>query len=107
MNDPLLNQQPGTVEPTGNELSCTNAYGVYDMVGNVHEWIDDGSFRGGYYLDTQQNNEGCDYVTTAHATWYHDYSIGFRCCADAAIGPAGNGEKPEAKGRPEAEKLEL
>ena len=47
--------------------SCTNGYGVHDMVGNVHEWTDDGSFRGGYYLDTKLNGEGCDYRTTAHA----------------------------------------
>ena len=73
------------------------------MVGNVHEWVDDGSFRGGYYLDTQQNNEGCDYVTTAHASWYHDYSIGFRCCADPVVAIPGDGEKPDPSDRPEPE----
>ncbi len=82
MNDPRANQQPNTVEPTGTTESCTNGYGVHDMVGNVHEWTDDGSFRGGYYLDTVKNGEGCDYRTTAHAPRYYDYSTGFRCCAD-------------------------
>jgi hypothetical protein len=53
------------------------------MVGNIHEWTDDGSFRGGYYLDTEINGEGCDYKTSAHAPWYYDYSTGFRCCSDA------------------------
>jgi hypothetical protein len=53
------------------------------MVGNIHEWTSDGTFRGGYYLDTKQNGEGCDYKTTAHAKTYYDYSTGFRCCADA------------------------
>ncbi len=83
MNDPLANQQPNTVEPTGAAAACTNGYGVHDMVGNVHEWTDDGSFRGGYYLDTSLNGEGCEYRTTAHAPAYYDYSTGFRCCADA------------------------
>lgn len=83
LNDPLANQQDNTVEPTGATATCTNGYGVHDMVGNVHEWTDDGSFRGGYYLDTKQNGEGCDYRTTAHARTYYDYSTGFRCCADA------------------------
>jgi formylglycine-generating enzyme required for sulfatase activity len=83
MNDPRANQQANTVEPTGAAASCTNDYGVHDMVGNVHEWTDDGSFRGGYYLDTKLNGEGCDYRTTAHAPSYYDYSTGFRCCADA------------------------
>ncbi|MBI2391431.1 MAG: SUMF1/EgtB/PvdO family nonheme iron enzyme [Deltaproteobacteria bacterium] len=82
MNDPRLNQTPNTVARTGEAAQCTNGYGVHDMVGNVHEWADDGAFHGGYYLDTRINREGCDYVTTAHARIYHDYSIGFRCCAD-------------------------
>ena len=61
-------------------------YGVYDMVGNLHEWTNDpeGTFLGGYYLDIHQNGDGCDYRTGAHAVWYHDYSTGFRCCADPA-----------------------
>jgi hypothetical protein len=83
LNDPRANQQANTVEPTGAASSCTNDYGVHDMVGNVHEWTDDASFRGGYYLDTKLNGEGCDYRTTAHAAAYYDYSTGFRCCADA------------------------
>ncbi len=82
MNDPRANQMDNTVEMTGAAESCTNDYGVHDMVGNVHEWTDDGSFRGGYYLDTKLNGEGCDYRTTAHAPAYYDYSTGFRCCAD-------------------------
>ena len=63
---------------------CTNGYGVYDMVGNIHEWVDDpaGTFQGGYYLDVEQNGDGCGYRTDAHNVTYHDYSTGFRCCAD-------------------------
>jgi hypothetical protein len=55
------------------------------MVGNLHEWIEDpeGTFRGGFYMDTLINGEGCDYATTAHSKKYHDYSTGFRCCMDA------------------------
>jgi hypothetical protein len=90
MNDPRANQQDNTVELTGAVESCTNEYGVHDMVGNVHEWTADGSFRGGYYLDTKLNGEGCDYRTTAHAPAYYDYSTGFRCCADAASGSVGD-----------------
>lgn len=85
MNDPRANQLPGTVAQTGDAERCTNGYGVHDMVGNVHEWTDDGTFRGGYYLDTEMNGEGCDYKTTAHAAWYYDYSTGFRCCADVEL----------------------
>jgi sulfatase modifying factor 1 len=84
MNDPQLNQMPGTVALTGAFGGCTNEFGVFDMVGNLHEWTGDpdGTFRGGYYMDTRLNGDGCQYTTRAHDTSYHDYSIGFRCCAD-------------------------
>ena len=85
LNDPRANQVANTVEETGAASACTNDYGVHDMVGNVHEWTDDGSFRGGYYLDTKLNGEGCNYRTTAHAPDYYDYSTGFRCCADPTV----------------------
>ncbi len=91
MNQPLLNQLDGTLARTGEHAGCTNGYGVYDMVGNLHEWVADahGAFQGGYYLDVASvgHGEGCGYVTTAHETRYHDYSTGFRCCADTP-GPA-------------------
>jgi len=89
MNDPRINQAPNTVAPTGSFPHCRNAFGVYDMVGNLHEWVGDvrdgtrGTFRGGYYQDTHLNGDGCTYRTTAHDVSYHDYSTGFRCCADA------------------------
>ena len=84
MNDPRLNQAPHTLARAGEHEECTNGYGVYDMVGNLHEWVDDpaGTFQGGYYLDTHINGDGCNYRTVAHASAYHDYSTGFRCCAD-------------------------
>jgi formylglycine-generating enzyme len=86
MSDSRLNRVPGTLSKTGSHSRCTNGYGVFDMVGNLHEWVDDaeGTFRGGYYLDTKLNGPGCNYRTTAHNATYHDYSTGFRCCA--AIG---------------------
>jgi sulfatase modifying factor 1 len=84
MNDPRLDQVEGGIAPTGSFPHCRSSFHVYDMVGNVHEWTADpsGTFRGGYFLDTKINGEGCDYHTVAHDASYHDYSTGFRCCAD-------------------------
>jgi hypothetical protein len=84
MTDPRLNQLEGTLTRTGERDGCTNEYGVHDMVGNLHEWVDDpdGTFQGGYYLDTHLNGDGCYYRTTAHPISHLDYSTGFRCCAD-------------------------
>jgi formylglycine-generating enzyme required for sulfatase activity len=85
MNDPRLNALEGTVAHTGRYAHCHSSWGTYDMVGNVHEWIEDpaGTFLGGSYLDTHINGDGCAYKTVAHDASYHDYSTGFRCCADA------------------------
>jgi sulfatase modifying factor 1 len=85
MNDPSLNALDGTVAKTGAFGKCTNGYGVFDMVGNLHEWTADkaGVFRGGYYQDAEKNGSGCNYATGAHFPTYHDYSTGFRCCRDA------------------------
>lgn len=84
MNNPLINQLPSSLLRTAERVECTNAYGVFDMVGNLHEWVDDpsGTFRGGFYMDTSLNGDGCSYQTTAHNFRYHDYSTGFRCCMD-------------------------
>jgi hypothetical protein len=87
MNDPRLNQLPGTLARAGAHARCRNRYGVFDMVGNLHEWTATvrngrGVFRGGYYVDVRINGEGCGYATRAHGVGYHDYSTGFRCCAD-------------------------
>jgi hypothetical protein len=88
LNDPRLGQVDGALAKTGTHEACVNGYGVLDMVGNLHEWVKTdpaavhGTFAGGYYLDTALNGDGCQYRTTAHAHDYHDYSTGFRCCAD-------------------------
>jgi hypothetical protein len=104
LNDPAANQLANTVEETGAASQCTNDYGVYDMVGNVHEWADDGAFHGGYYLDTKLNGEGCSYTTTAHAKNYYDYSTGFRCCADeGTLEDAVEDEMPAPEAAPKRE----
>lgn len=82
MHHPLLNTFPHTLAKTGEFEQCQNDFGVFDMVGNLHEWTADGDFRGGYYRDDKSNSPGCRYRTTAHAATYSDYSTGFRCCAD-------------------------
>ncbi len=86
LNDPRLHDLSETVSPAGAFVACTNEFGVTDMVGNLHEWVDDsnGVFRGGFFMDTRLHGEGCEYRTSVHGPKYHDYSTGFRCCADAA-----------------------
>jgi hypothetical protein len=84
LDSPCLNQEAYGLTATGAHAGCVTAEGVFDMMGNLHEWTADpaGTFRGGDYVDTALNGNGCLYVTTAHAAAYWDYSTGFRCCAD-------------------------
>jgi sulfatase modifying factor 1 len=89
-NDPRLNQWDGGLAYTGTYPHCVSPFGVYDCMGNLHEWGADpadvnghGRFRGGFYGDSEINGPGCLYVTSAHELAYHDYSTGFRCCMDA------------------------
>jgi sulfatase modifying factor 1 len=89
-NDPRLNQLPKSLSKTGAFPRCVSPDGAFDMVGNLHEWVDDpednqghARFRGGWYGEATLNGPGCLYVTMAHEQSYHDYSVGFRCCKDA------------------------
>jgi hypothetical protein len=84
MNNPGINQQPDSLARTGQYDRCVSQDGLFDLYGNLHEWVAeaDGTFKGGFYADTNTNGAGCLYTTTAHGFTYHDYSTGFRCCAD-------------------------
>lgn len=90
LDDPRLAEASGTIEPGGAFPKCVSAFGLYDMHGNVHEWVSDtsprgpafGVFLGGFFVDAKLNGEGCAYRTIVHGKNYHDYSTGFRCCKD-------------------------
>ena len=84
LTHPCLNQLPDSVNRTGSNVECITEDGAYDMMGNLHEWVDDdeGTFRGGYYMDWWRNGEGCNYRTGLHSVQHYDYSTGFRCCSD-------------------------
>jgi sulfatase modifying factor 1 len=107
-NDPALSQEPGFLARSGEHAECVGDAGVYDLVGNLHEWVSDtvdtalmtriwaedasrsfqpwrignGVFMGGFFSTREEHGRGCSFTTVAHEPRYHDYSTGFRCCAD-------------------------
>ncbi len=93
-NDPRLSQRPGFLSKTGSHRRCRSDEGVYDMLGNVQEWVADtvqgrGTFVGGFYSNPVElvakraAGEGCTYILSGpHHKTYRDYSVGFRCCKD-------------------------
>lgn len=87
--DPRLNlvQAEGRelLRVTGGTPSCVSRWGddgIFDMVGNLDEWVDDGQgvFVGGFY--SRATRSGCDSRVSAHPRSYFDYSTGVRCCKD-------------------------
>jgi len=85
--DPRLNlthdQQGPLLRLTGTTERCVSAWGgdgIYDMVGNLDEWISDpeGTFLGGFYA--RATKAGCDAAIDSHDPSYMDYSLGARCC---------------------------
>ncbi len=87
--DPRLNlvQAEGKdlLRVTGGTPACVSRWGddgIFDMVGNLDEWVDDsqGVFVGGFY--SRATRSGCDSRVSAHPRSYFDYSTGVRCCKD-------------------------
>jgi sulfatase modifying factor 1 len=73
------------LKPTGSLATCASRWGgdaIYDMVGNVDEWVEGEKpeFEGGFYARATKN--GCEARVTNHAPMYYDYSLGTRCCKD-------------------------
>jgi hypothetical protein len=113
MKAPETNMISGFLAKTGEYSRCVSSYGVYDMVGNLHEWVGDfvddkiiasrprigpasksngfkavpgnGIFMGGFYGTSGENGSGCNYMTIVHGPEQDDYSIGFRCCKDTGL----------------------
>jgi formylglycine-generating enzyme required for sulfatase activity len=89
--DPRLNlvfeQDAGPLlRETGTSPRCISPWdapGVYDMEGNLDEWIEDpeGTFVGGFY--SRGTTQGCEARVSSHAPAYYDYSLGTRCCKSA------------------------
>jgi sulfatase modifying factor 1 len=85
--DPRLNltedEEGPLLRKTGATARCRSDWGqdaIYDMVGNLDEWVDDagGAFQGGFY--SRNTREGCDARISVHPPPYSDYSLGVRCC---------------------------
>lgn len=76
--DPLLRK-------TGATKTCVSKWGdegLFDMNGNLDEWVEDpkGRFLGGFF--SRGKKDGCLSSVGSHPNDYFDYSTGVRCCAD-------------------------
>jgi formylglycine-generating enzyme required for sulfatase activity len=78
--------------PSGAHASCRSDFGVYDMVGNVDEWVVNthgksnrypwiSGLKGGHWVRGVHNQ--CRYMTDSHEPAFSFYVTGARCCSDA------------------------
>ena len=83
-------------EKSGSRPACISGYGVFDMTGNVEEWVVGrpkshhqyvhvlkGCYWSGCYGGSKPT---CTSTNAAHADTFKFYETGFRCCADARAG---------------------
>jgi formylglycine-generating enzyme required for sulfatase activity len=83
---------------SGARAACVSEDGVYDLTGNVAEWVRrsgppprpgfdhvlKGCYWAGCYHEPQPN---CTFANRAHASSFRTYEAGFRCCADRLAQP--------------------
>ncbi len=76
-------------EPSGSRPECRSGFGVFDLTGNVDEWVRADVPRGRSRFAALKGGawghvrNACRPVTTSHTPDFKYYFIGFRCCADA------------------------
>ena len=77
-------------EPSGQNGSCTNETGTFDLIGNVEEWTRrraggsegfHGNLKGRYWAESRS----CQQDITTHGDGFHFYEIGFRCCEEPVV----------------------
>jgi formylglycine-generating enzyme required for sulfatase activity len=79
--------------PSGSFPECVSSYGVFDLTGNVEEWVVrtkphannyphllKGCYWAGCYGGSKPT---CGSANPAHADGFQFYETGFRCCSDA------------------------
>ena len=81
----------GTIESavTGSKSTCRSESGVYDMSGNLREWVEGGILMGGAYTSTGADELSCTTAVQINdpLSYTPNAGDGFRCCRDVGLLP--------------------
>lgn len=75
-------------EPSGSHNTCMSDYGVFDLTGNVAEWVREPKVqyryvvKGGYWYGVLVGTPTCGFSNIGHSPLFNSYEFGFRCCKD-------------------------
>jgi formylglycine-generating enzyme required for sulfatase activity len=90
--------------PSGAYATCVSGFGIYDMMGNVEEWVVSrprravpGSLMGGFWAKPWT---GCRGANDAHEPTFAFYETGFRCCADPGTLDEDGRRRPRKRAEP-------
>jgi formylglycine-generating enzyme required for sulfatase activity len=90
--DTACNDDTNAPMTTGSKTECVTPSGVYDMTGNLQEWVEEGYLMGGSYSGGGRDNAACQTAQEVpdKLTYTNTKSVGFRCCSDTSLLNSGN-----------------
>ncbi len=78
-------REMGRARPAGAHSRCVTPEGVYDLGGNVSEWVghtpEDALLMGGAFFEAEKTS--CLYAFDIFGAGFRNIHTGFRCCADS------------------------
>ncbi len=80
----------GAPTTTASKTACVTQAGIYDLTGNLSEWIDNDQNRASLVGGNFGTGEGaaCNQRGTMFGPGLRNNTTGFRCCADAMVANA-------------------
>lgn len=95
--------------PSGRYPGCVSSFGIFDLNGNVEEWVTSrksrkwpGALMGGFWAKPWT---GCRGTNDAHEPTFQFYETGFRCCADpGTLDPKAPVDEEPKKTKPKKKK---